>query len=53
MTSYALQNLSGRSAIARLDMRAKFALLLLASTLIFVWNSLLLQAAVPGGDPRR
>ncbi len=44
MTSYALQNLSGGSAIARLDMRAKFALLLLASTLIFVWNNLLLQA---------
>jgi energy-coupling factor transport system permease protein len=45
MTSYALQSLSGDSAIARLDMRAKFALLLLASTLIFVWNSILLQAA--------
>jgi energy-coupling factor transport system permease protein len=45
MTSYALQNLSGGSAIARLDMRAKFSLLLLASTLIFVWNSILLQAA--------
>jgi energy-coupling factor transport system permease protein len=45
MTSYALQSLSGGSAIARLDMRAKFALLLLASTLIFVWNSILLQAA--------
>jgi energy-coupling factor transport system permease protein len=45
MTSYALQSLSGASAIARLDMRAKFALLLLASTLIFVWNNILLQAA--------
>ena len=45
MTSYALQSLSGVSAIARLDMRAKFALLLLASTLIFIWNSILLQAA--------
>ena len=45
MAGYALQNLSGGSAIARLDMRAKFALLLLASTLIFIWNSILLQAA--------
>jgi energy-coupling factor transport system permease protein len=45
MTSYALQSLSGGSAVARLDMRAKFGLLLLASTLIFVWNSILLQAA--------
>ena len=40
MAGYALQNLSGGSAIARLDMRAKFALLLLASTLIFIWNSI-------------
>src|SRR5262245_19309383 len=45
MTGYALQTLSGGSAVARLDMRAKFALLLLASTLIFVWNDILLQAA--------
>jgi energy-coupling factor transport system permease protein len=44
MSSYALQSLSGRSAVGRLDMRVKFALLLMASTLIFVWNSLLLQA---------
>ena len=42
--SYALQSLSGRTAVARLDMRVKFAFLLMASTLIFVWNSLLLQA---------
>jgi energy-coupling factor transport system permease protein len=41
--SYALQSLSGRTAVARLDMRVKFALLLMASTLIFIWNSLLLQ----------
>lgn len=41
--SYALQSLSGRTAVARLDMRVKFAFLLMASTLIFVWNSLLLQ----------
>src|SRR5690349_12055948 len=46
MSSYALQSLSGRSAIARLDMRVKFALLLMASTLIFIWNSVLLQAAL-------
>jgi energy-coupling factor transport system permease protein len=44
MSSYALQSLAGQSAIARLDMRAKFALLLMASTLIFIWNSILLQA---------
>lgn len=44
MSSYALQSLSGRSAVGRLDMRVKFALLLMASTLIFIWNSLLLQA---------
>ena len=43
MSSYALQSLSGRSAIGRLDMRVKFALLLTASTLIFIWNNLLLQ----------
>jgi energy-coupling factor transport system permease protein len=46
MSSYALQSLSGRSAVARLDMRAKFALLVMASTLIFIWNSILLQAAL-------
>jgi energy-coupling factor transport system permease protein len=46
MSSYALQSLSGGSAIARLDMRVKFALLLMASTLIFIWNSILLQAAL-------
>ena len=46
MSNYALQSLSGRSAIGRLDMRVKFALLLMASTLIFIWNSLLLQAAL-------
>jgi energy-coupling factor transport system permease protein len=44
MTSYALQSLSGQSVVARLDMRVKFALLLMASTLIFVWNSIALQA---------
>lgn len=44
MSSYALQSLAGTSPIARLDMRAKFALLLMASTLIFVWNSIVLQA---------
>lgn len=45
MTSYALQSLSGRSAIGRLDMRVKFALLLTASTLIFIWNNIVLQAS--------
>jgi energy-coupling factor transport system permease protein len=43
MATFALQELSGQSAVARLDMRVKFALLLAASTLIFVWNNLLLQ----------
>lgn len=44
--SYALQTLSGRTAVARLDMRVKFALLLMASTLIFVWNGILLQTGL-------
>lgn len=45
MSSYALQSLAGRSAVGRLDMRVKFALLFTASTLIFIWNSIIFQAA--------
>jgi energy-coupling factor transport system permease protein len=45
MVSYALQRLPAETVVARVDMRVKFALLLLASTLIFAWNSIVLQAA--------
>ncbi|MBZ9675488.1 energy-coupling factor transporter transmembrane component T family protein [Mesorhizobium sp. ES1-1] len=45
MVSYALQRLPAETTVARADMRVKFALLLLASSVIFVWNSILLQAA--------
>src|SRR4051812_39269648 len=45
MVSYAIQQLPADTTIARADMRVKFALLLLASTIIFVWNSIVLQAA--------
>ncbi len=46
MTSYTLQRVSAETAVAKLDTRVKFALLFLASTLIFVWNNLLLQGAM-------
>jgi energy-coupling factor transport system permease protein len=46
MPSYALQHASTDTAIAKLDTRVKFALLFVSSTLIFVWNNLLLQAAL-------
>ncbi|PDQ21923.1 cobalt transporter [Mesorhizobium sanjuanii] len=45
MVSYAIQLLPAETIFARADMRVKFALLLLASSLIFVWNSIVLQAA--------
>lgn len=48
MSSYALQSLAGRSAVGRVDMRVKFALLVTASTLIFVWNNIVLQALFLG-----
>ena len=45
MASYALQQVAvGR--FSRLDVRAKLMLLLLSSTLIFVWNSLYAQLAM-------
>ena len=46
MEGYTLQRVSADTAVAQLDTRVKFALLFVASTLIFVWNSLILQAAM-------
>lgn len=45
MTATFLQRVSTDTAVANLDMRVKFALLFLASTIIFIWNNLLLQLA--------
>jgi len=66
MTATFLQRVSTDTAVANLDMRVKFALLFLASTIIFIWNNLLLQltmlvfvvglmiaAKVPGATIRR
>lgn len=44
MTTAFLQRVSSDTAVAHLDMRVKFALLVMASTIIFIWNNLLLQA---------
>lgn len=44
MTTAFLQRVSADTAVAHLDMRVKFALLAMASTIIFIWNNLLLQA---------
>jgi energy-coupling factor transport system permease protein len=46
MTTAFLQRVSNDTAVAHLDMRVKFALLVMASTIIFIWNNLLLQALV-------
>ena len=46
MTTAFLQRASSETAVAHLDMRAKFALLFMASTIIFIWNNLLLQSAI-------
>lgn len=46
MTAAFLQRATTDTAVAHLDMRVKFALLFMASTIIFVWNNLLLQALV-------
>jgi energy-coupling factor transport system permease protein len=48
MVAYALQRIAGESRFSTLDARVKFTLLLLASTLIFVWNNLALQLAMLG-----
>ena len=44
MATFALQPVTATGPVARLDVRVKFTILLLASTVIFVWNSLLLQS---------
>lgn len=46
MTATFLQRTAADTAVAQLDMRVKFALLFMASTIIFIWNNLLLQGAV-------
>lgn len=46
MTTTFLQRVTTETAVAHLDMRVKFALLFMASTIIFIWNNLLLQALV-------
>ena len=46
MTATFLQRTAVDTAVARLDMRVKFALLFMASTIIFIWNNFLLQGAV-------
>lgn len=46
MTTAFLQRVSNDTAVAHLDMRVKFALLVMASTIIFIWNNLVLQALV-------
>ncbi len=43
--NYALQQTRRNNPVAAVDMRVKYALLFLASTLIFVWNNIWLQAA--------
>jgi energy-coupling factor transport system permease protein len=46
MTSGFLQQVEHRSAFSRLDVRVKLVLLLLASTLIFVWQSVFFLGAL-------
>lgn len=46
MTTAFLQRVTNDTVVAHLDMRVKFALLVMASTIIFIWNNLLLQLAL-------
>lgn len=46
MTTAFLQRVATDTTVAHLDMRVKFALLFMASTIIFIWNNLLLQGLV-------
>lgn len=45
MAGYTLQRVSSETGFGRLDIRVKFALIFLSSTLIFVWNNIFLQGA--------
>lgn len=45
MASYTFQRVATQTHFGALDVRVKFALIFVASTLIFVWNNIFLQAA--------